>query len=120
MLLRTTGTANDSSAAVSLSELVSRRVGPSISEPTAMIAALGNRSRQLLALLRQRLPLAVQQLDHRLEVGILRVNLLRALAVAVDLLAAQEEVVALALALGRGDASFQRGDLFVDFPETLV
>src|SRR5207244_11763991 len=68
----------------------------------------------------QRFPLAVQQLDHRLEVGILRLNLFGALAVAVDLFAAEEEVVALALALRRGDAAFERGDLFVDFLEALV
>src|SRR5438067_1127840 len=119
MLLRATATAKASRAAVSLSELVSSRVGPSISEPTAMMAALGNRALQLLALPGQRLPLAVQQLDHRLEIGILRLNFLGALTVAVDLFAAEEEVVALALPLSRGDAGLESGDLFVDFLETL-
>src|SRR5581483_10930012 len=70
--------------------------------------------RQLLFFPRQRFPFADQQPDHRFEVGVLRLDLLRPLAVAIDLLAAQQKVVAFALALRGGDAILERGDLLVD------
>src|ERR671929_1408781 len=76
--------------------------------------------RDLFLLLGQRLPLAVEQVDHRLQIAVLLLDLLDAGAVAEDLLAAEEEVVPLALALGRGDALLQRGDLLVDFLEALL
>src|SRR5258708_23133750 len=74
----------------------------------------------LFLLFRQRLPLAVEQVDHRLQIDVARLDLLHALAVAVNLLGAKQQVIALALFLGRGDASLERRHLLFDLADALV
>src|SRR5260370_30209872 len=74
----------------------------------------------LLLLLRQGFPFAIEKVDHGFDVSVLRLDLSRSLAVAVDLLAAKEQVIALALGLGRGDARFELGDLLVDLLDPLL
>ena len=51
--------------------------------------------------------LRVQQLDHRLQIVVLLLDLFHAVAVAEDLLGAEQEVVALALRFGGGDARLE-------------
>src|SRR6476659_1661654 len=101
---------NDSNAAVTLREFVSTRVGPSISEPMAMMDAecfgavltigaslpqLHGRALDLFLLFRQRFPPRVQQLDHRLQIGVLRLDLSASIAVAEHLLGTEQQVVPL-------------------------
>src|SRR5579872_6519615 len=132
MLLRTKPTPKSSSAAVTFSEFVSTRVGPSISEPTAMIAPvrggwresttviLADNRRQIFLLPGQRFPLPDEQVDHGLQIGVPGLNFLHALPVAVHVLAAEEQVVALALLLRGSDPLLERGDLLVDFSDAPV
>src|SRR5437764_1711673 len=124
---------NDSNAAVTLREFVSTRVGPSISEPIAIIEAeclsaaiarslpqLHGRALDLFLLFRQRFPLAVQQVDHRLQVGVLRLDFSAAVPIAKDLLGTEQKVISLALALRGGNARFEIGNLVVDSFQPLV
>src|SRR5438270_1972811 len=124
---------NDSNSAVTLREFVSTRVGPSISEPMAMMDAvsldadiarslpqLHGRAPDLFLLFRQRFPLRVEQIDHRRQVGVLRVDFSAAIAVAKHLFGTEQQVVALALTFRRGNTRFEIGNLVVDSFQPLV
>src|SRR5438132_4996122 len=74
----------------------------------------------LFLLFRQRFPLGVEQLDHGLQIGVLRLDLSASIAVAKHLLGTEQEVVALALAFRRGDARFEIGNLVVDLLQALL
>src|SRR5687767_3310816 len=105
--LRTSWRPKSSRATVSFSEFVSTRVGPSISEPMAMTAAVpmfalgaNRRFLDLFLLFREHFPLRIEKVDHRLQVGVLHLNLLDPFTVAEDFLRAHQHIVALPVRLG--------------------
>src|SRR5437588_12908314 len=87
---------------------------------TRSLPQLHRRALDPFLLFRQRFPLAVQEIDHRLQIGVLRLDLSAALPIAKHLLGTEQQVVALALTFRGSDARFEIGNLFVDLLQPLL